>query len=99
MPQMLWFAIALAFQALAIATPLQASFTSCLDSYLPNAPFENQLRVENVFANLVDGRRAAGLGLIGDGSDVLRVDVLGVTASVVNGYDNATDKLGMSGTI
>jgi hypothetical protein len=77
------------------ATPLQASFSSCLGSY--NAANDAQrMVVDSVLANFVDGRQATEQGLIGGGHDVLRVDLVGTVGSEVQGYDNTTNKLGTS---
>ena len=77
------------------ATPLQASFSSCLSSY--NAVGDsNQMKVNGVYANYVKGSEAVQQGLAGDGNDVLRVDLFGVAGSEVIGYDNNTNKLGES---
>ena len=52
--------------------------------------------VSDVFANLVSGQEAQREGLIGDGHDVLRVDLVGTVGSDIAGYDNGTNKLGES---
>lgn len=80
--------------ATALATPFQPIFTSCLSSYPPVAPGTNQLNITTILANLVPGAEASRLGLIGGGANVLRVDLIGVTGSEVEGYDNTTNKLG-----
>lgn len=75
------------------ATPLSASFSSCLGSY--NAASDDaRMTVTDVFANLVSGVEASRQGLIGEGHDVLRVDLVGSVGSTVIGYDNTTNKLG-----
>lgn len=92
---MLYFlaAIAVLFAAVAQAAPLQPTFSSCESNYNAAAGIE-QLNVTGVYANLVPGYRAAELGLAGEGSDVLRVDLVGVVGSQVIGFDESTNKLG-----
>jgi hypothetical protein len=75
------------------ATPLHASFSSCLSSYNA-APASQQMKVDGVYANYVKGPEAIQQGLVGGGNDVLRVDLVGVAASEVAGYNNDTNKLG-----
>lgn len=93
---MLLAGIALSYLASVVqATPYQATFTSCLSSYNA-AGTDDQMVVSAVYANLVGGREAVEQGLIGGGNDVLRVDVIGETGNDVQGYNNATNKLGTS---
>lgn len=75
------------------ATPLQPTFSSCLFAHSPVAASENLLNVTQVFATLVPGNEATELGLTGDGHDVLRLDLVGVTGAELAGYDNSTNKL------
>ncbi|KIR33629.1 membrane protein [Cryptococcus deuterogattii MMRL2647] len=75
------------------ATLLQSTFSSCLFAYSPIAASENLLNVTQVFATLVPGNEAAELGLTGDGHDVLRLDLVGITGAELSGYDNSTNKL------
>lgn len=75
------------------ATPLQATFSSCIDNYDAVAESE-RMQVDGVYANYVKGSEAVRQGLVGDGNDVLRVDLVGRAGSEVKGYDNATNKLG-----
>ncbi|WVQ77186.1 hypothetical protein IAR50_006869 [Cryptococcus sp. DSM 104548] len=86
-------ALLLATALSALATPLQPSFSSCLLETSPIAAAENLLDVSDVYASLVPGTAAKELGLVGNGRDVLRLDLVGVTGSVLNGYDNTTNKL------
>lgn len=81
--------------AAASATPLQATFTNC-ESYYNAAAGINRLNVSAVYANLVPGSRAAQLNLAGDGSDVLRVDLVGSLGAEMLGFDETTNKLGRS---
>lgn len=79
----------------AYSTPLHPTFTSCLPSYLPNAQLARQLVVTDIYANLVPKDQAAEQGLTGGGNhNVLRVDLFGTTQSVLQGFNNDTDKLG-----
>nr|XP_019046138.1 membrane protein [Kwoniella bestiolae CBS 10118]OCF25068.1 membrane protein [Kwoniella bestiolae CBS 10118] len=77
----------------ALATPLQAKFSSCLSSYSPVAASQNRMNVTEVFAQIVPADQARELGLTGDGHRVLRVDLVGVVGAEVSGYDNDTNKL------
>lgn len=52
------------------------------------------MNVTNIYANVVPGSEAARLKLVGNGHNVLRVDLIGVTGQEVLGYDNNTNKLG-----
>lgn len=79
--------------AVTSAAPLQATFSSCESNYNAAAGI-NRLNVSSVYADLVPGYRAAQLGLAGEGSDVLRVDVFGTVGSTVVGFDESTNKLG-----
>ena len=76
------------------ATPLRPTFTSCLNSYQPVAPEAEQLRINDVLATVVTGQEASEEGLQGDGVQVLRIDLVGESASVLEGYNNDTNKLG-----
>ncbi|WVQ82236.1 hypothetical protein IAT38_004364 [Cryptococcus sp. DSM 104549] len=77
----------------ALASPLQPKFTSCLSSFSPVAAGSNLLNVTDVYAEIIPGAKAAQLGLLGDGHDVLRLDLIGVTGAELAGYDNDTNKL------
>ncbi|TYJ52920.1 hypothetical protein B9479_006467 [Cryptococcus floricola] len=90
---MLILAILLGTTLSAWATPLQPTFSSCLLETSPIAAAENLLDVNDVYASLVPGRQAKELELVGNGRDVLRLDLVGVTGAVLNGYDNTTNKL------
>ena len=76
-----------------LATPFQPTFSSCLSSY-PAIPGASQINVTNVYANLVSADEASKLGLSGDGHNVLRMNLIGVTGQEIVGYDNSTNKLG-----
>lgn len=88
-----YLSILLLVAALASAAPLQPTFSSCESYYSPAAGI-NRLNVSSVYANLVSGSRAAQLGLAGEGSDVLRLDLIGEVGSQVLGFDESTNKLG-----
>ncbi|WVO16355.1 hypothetical protein L204_104030 [Cryptococcus depauperatus] len=75
------------------AAPLQPTFSSCLTADSHIAASKNLLNVTQIFAELVPGKEAAKLGLVGDGHDVLRLDLIGVTGAELAGYDNDTNKL------
>jgi hypothetical protein len=77
-----------------LATPLRPTFTSCLSSNPPVAIEANQLRINDVLASIVSGREATAEGLQGDGVQVLRIDLIGESTSVLEGYNNDTNKLG-----
>lgn len=77
-----------------LATPLRPTFTSCLDSYAPQAPESARLVVNDVLASIVSAEEANEEGLQGDGVQVLRINLIGETATDLLGYDNATNKLG-----
>lgn len=79
-----------------LATPLHPTFSSCLNSYLPQAPEAARLRVNDVYANIVPEQEASEEGLQGNGVQVLRINLIGETDSELVGYDNATNKLGQS---
>jgi hypothetical protein len=91
----LWLLSGVLLWTVVSAAPLQPTFTPCHSYYNPAAGI-NRLNVSNVYANLVSGSRAVQLGLPGDGSDVLRVDLVGVLGSPMLGFDESTNKLGMS---
>lgn len=76
------------------ATPLRPTFTSCLNSNPPVAPEAEQLRINDVLASIVSGAEATSEGLQGDGVQVLRIDLIGESASILQGYNNDTNKLG-----
>ncbi|WWC61710.1 uncharacterized protein I303_104295 [Kwoniella dejecticola CBS 10117] len=77
----------------ALATPLQAQFSSCLSQYSPIAAAQNRMNVTNAYAEIIPRAEANQLGLATDGHRVLRVDLVGVVGSEVSGYDNVTNKL------
>ena len=77
-----------------LATPLRPTFSSCLDSYSPQAPESARLVVSDVLANIVPADEAREEGLQGDGVQVLRINLMGDAGSELVGYDNATNKLG-----
>jgi hypothetical protein len=77
-----------------LATPLRPTFTSCLSSNPPVAAEANQLRINDVLATIVSSQEATTEGLQGDGVQVLRIDLIGESMSVLEGYDNVTNKLG-----
>lgn len=86
--------VLLVWAVLALASPLQASFSSC-ESYYNLA--SAQLDVSDVYAAIVPKARAAELGLAGGGSqDVLRLNVFGSATDTIVGYSNDTNKLGAS---
>lgn len=78
-------------------TPLSATYSSCLSGWNA-APINEQMVFDGVYALIVPGSEAARQGLIGDGHDVLRVDLMGTVGTQIDGYNNATNKLGMSAT-
>ena len=78
------------------ATPLQPTFSSCLNEYPPLAASEAQFVFSQVYAEVLDGVEASKLGLAGNGNSVLRVDLLGSVGAELAGYDNDTNKLGQS---
>jgi hypothetical protein len=78
----------------ALAEPLRPTFTSCLNSYPPVAPESARLNVTDVLASIVSNQEAAREGLQGNGVQVLRINLLGQTASELQGYNNDTNKLG-----
>jgi hypothetical protein len=77
------------------ATPYAAAYSSCISNFNAAAPGD-RMNLSAVYANLVDGGQAKQLGLIGDGTDVLRVDLIGTAGSEIVGYANDTNKLGAS---
>jgi hypothetical protein len=77
-----------------LATPLRPTFTSCLSSNPPVAAEADQLRINDVLASIVSGQEASTEGLQGNGVQVLRIDLIGESMSVLEGYDNVTNKLG-----
>lgn len=87
--------LALGAASSASAALLQPTFSTC-ENYYNAAPGVNRLNVTNVYAEYVHGARARQLSLPGEGSDVLRVDLIGTVGSEVIGYDNGTNKLGES---
>lgn len=76
------------------ATPLHPTFSSCLNSYAPQAPESARLNINDVYATIVSKQEAAEEGLQGDGVQVLRINLIGETDSELTGYDNDTNKLG-----
>jgi hypothetical protein len=80
------------------ATPLRPTFTSCLNSYQPVAPEAEQLRINDVLAAIVTGEEATEEGLQGGGVQVLRIDLIGESTTVLEGYNNDTNKLGKLGS-
>lgn len=90
--RMLFWTLILASSAL--AEPLRPTITSCLNSYPPVAPESARLSVTDVLASIVSNQEAAREGLQGNGVQVLRINLLGQTASELQGYNNDTNKLG-----
>lgn len=84
----------LMFFGTALATPLRPTFSSCLNSYAPQAPESARLAISDVLAKIVSSDEASEEGLQGNGAQVLRINLLGETQSELLGYDNATNKLG-----
>ena len=78
-----------------LAEPLHAKFTSCLADYPSQLPASALMTVTDAYANVVPSDVAQYLDLIGGGErPVLRVDLLGSTGAVIEGYSNETGKLG-----
>ena len=77
-----------------MATPLRPTFTSCLSSNAPVAAEADQLRINDVLASIVSSQEATTEGLQGNGVQVLRIDLIGESTSVLQGYNNDTNKLG-----
>ncbi|BEJ17770.1 hypothetical protein CspHIS471_0700380 [Cutaneotrichosporon sp. HIS471] len=82
--------VALPYASATIFTP---KWSSCLGSYQPVAPQEYQLKVQDVLVTIVPGHQAARQNLVGNHDDVLRIDVLGSTATNLQGYNETSGKL------
>ncbi|TXT15573.1 hypothetical protein VHUM_00076 [Vanrija humicola] len=84
---------ALALTKTAAATVLVSAFSDCSSQYEPVAPPSARLAVSDVLVQLVKGDESLRLGLNGGGVDVLRLDVIGTSPSIISGYSRATEKL------
>ncbi|WOO76610.1 uncharacterized protein LOC62_01G000237 [Vanrija pseudolonga] len=87
------FLWALVLARTAAATVLVSAFSDCSSLTTPIAPPSQRLAVSDVFVQLVKGDESLRLGLNGGGVDVLRLDVIGTSPSVISGYNNNTQKL------
>ncbi|ORX36808.1 hypothetical protein BD324DRAFT_627222 [Kockovaella imperatae] len=77
-----------------LANPLSVQFSSCLDEFPSDLSQDALMNITNVYANLVPKDVAKFLGLIGGGQqEVLRIDMIGSTGTVIEGYNNETGKL------
>jgi hypothetical protein len=55
----------------------------------------DQLKINDVLASIVSSQEATTEGLQGNGVQVLRIDLIGESTSILQGYNNDTNKLGM----
>ena len=58
------------------------------------APEADQLRITDVLASIVSSQEATSEGLQGNGVQVLRINLIGESTSILEGYNNDTNKLG-----
>lgn len=80
---------------LAYATIYVAEWTSCLKNYSPVAPENEQLKAEEIYAEIVPSKDTASRNLADD-HDTLRLDVVGTLGSKLSGYNESNNRVGES---